>query len=322
MKIKAIYIVSGCILFIGSILFTSFRSAPGVVQPYRETPSFSVPEFPSHISFAGEDVDLERFDMYERYDRELTSLCYGHTNTLLILKRANRYFPIIEPILKKQGIPEDFLYLVAVESLLNIRALSPVKAAGLWQLMSKTGQQYGLEVNDYVDERYNIEVATIAACKYLKDAYNKYGSWLTVAASYNAGMGRISSELSKQMVDHTFDLWLNEETSRYVFRILGIKEILSRPAEYGFTLRKKQLYQPIRTRKLEIDTAITDLAQFAKEQGITYSQLKEFNLWLRGRELPNKTGKKYIIQIPIEQDMYYNGRREYVVYRKNWITEQ
>lgn len=167
----------------------------GYANTTKEFSDVIVPEFPLQVKFANELVDLDRLDMYERFDRELTTLCYMHSSTSLAIKRANRYFPILEPILKEEKVPTDFLYLAVIESTLNPRAVSPAKAVGIWQIMPRTGREYGLEVNNDIDERYHIEKSTRAACKYLKDAYEKYGSWTTVAASYNAGMGRISTEL-------------------------------------------------------------------------------------------------------------------------------
>ena len=309
------------ILCVGILIFLTASSRSGQSNSTSVMHLMSViPDVPSQVEFAGEIIELDRFDMYERYDRELTSFCYTHSNTLLILKRANRYFPIIAPILEKNGIPVDFIYLAAIESYLNPRAVSYAKAAGLWQLMPGTAKQFGLEVNDFVDERYNLEKSTEAACRYLKSAYDKYGSWATVAASYNAGMGRISNELDKQQELNSFDLWLNDETSRYVFRVMVMKEILSNPYRYGFAVKKKQLYQPIRTHAVVVNTAIDDLAQFAKEQGITYAQLKEFNSWLRDRKLPNKTGKEYKLLIPYKEDLYYSTRKV-KVYHKNWTVD-
>lgn len=279
-----------------------------------------VPDFPTKVEWAGEQIDLDRFDMRERYDRELTSFCYMHSNTLLILKRANRYFPVIEPILKKNNVPTDFVYLAAIESYLNPRAVSPAKAAGLWQLLPTTAKEAGLEVNDYVDERFNIEKSTEAACRYLKSAYAKYGSWTTVAASYNAGMGRISNELAKQQHESSFDLWLNEETSRYVFRVLVLKEILEDPYHFGFAVKRHQLYHPVRVREVLVNEPIEDLAVFAKNHGITYAQLKEFNSWLRDRSLPNKSGKRYKILIPEKDDLFYSTR-QIPVYHKKWAVD-
>ncbi|MCH5328025.1 MAG: lytic transglycosylase domain-containing protein [Coprobacter sp.] len=279
-----------------------------------------VPEVPSQVEFAGENISLDRLDMYERYDRELTGFCYNHSTTLLVLKRANRYFSMIVPVLEKNGIPADFVYLAAIESSFNPKALSPVKAAGLWQLMPSTAQQLGLEVNEYVDERYHVEKSTEAACRYLKSAYAEYGDWMAAAASYNAGRGRISTELKKQQAQNVFDLWLNDETSRYVFRLMAMKAVLSDPYRYGFAVKKKQLYQPVRTRMVTVTTPIDDLAQFARDNGITYAQLKEYNLWLRDRSLPNKTGREYQIAIPERDDLYYTSRKM-ETYQKSWTVD-
>lgn len=279
-----------------------------------------VPEFPSSVTWAGEKIDLDRYDMYERYDRELTSFCYLHSTTLLAIKRANRYFPVIEAVLKAYGMPADFKYLAAVESFMNPRALSPAKAGGLWQMLPATGKEYGLEVNEFVDERYHPAKATEAAIAYLKEAYGKYGNWTTAAASYNAGMRRITGELEKQLAGNAFDLFLNEETSRYIFRILALKAVMENPQQYGFILKRDQLYPVIRTRTVEVSTPIEDLALFAKENGITYAQLKEFNPWLRSRKLPNKTGKSYNIEIPIKEDLYYTTNKN-KVYNENWVVD-
>lgn len=304
-----------------SVLFFGARRDKSVQDEKPLVSSFSVvPEFPLEFSFCGEKVDLSRFDMYERFDRELTGFTYTHSSTLLLFKRANRYFPLIEPILIANNIPTDFKYLCAIESTLSPRAVSPAKAVGLWQLLSATARQYGLEVNTSVDERYNVEKSTEAACKYLRDAYNKFGSWTTVAASYNAGMARISNELSAQNVDDAFDLWLVEETSRYLFRMMALKQIMSNPYKYGFVIKRDQLYKPIETRDMEVNTTIDDLAAFAKENGVTYAQLKEFNSWMRDRSLPNKSGKKYTIKIPKSGDMHYPSHKKYV-YQANWVID-
>ncbi len=309
------------IICAAAILFLAARSDKDVQDEKPLVSSFSVvPEFPLEISFCGEKVDLSRFDMYERFDRELTGFTYTHSSTLLLFKRANRYFPLIEPILIANNIPTDFKYLCAIESTLNPRAVSPAKAAGLWQLLSATGRQYGLEVNTSVDERYNVEKSTEAACKYLREAYEKYGSWTTVAASYNAGMARISNELSAQNAEDAFDLWLVEETSRYLFRMMALKQIMSNPYKYGFVIKSSQLYKPIETRDVEINTTIDDLAAFAKENGVTYAQLKEFNSWMRDRSLPNKSGKKYTIKIPKSDDMHYPSRKKQV-YQASWVID-
>lgn len=283
--------------------------------------AFSVnPEVPRTYVWAEETVVLDRFDMRERFDRELTGFCFNHTNTLLVIKRANRYFPIMKPILDEMGVPEDFLYLAVIESYLNPRAVSPAKAAGMWQIMPSTGKSLGLEINDYVDERYNIIKATRAACKYLKSAYKRYGSWITAAASYNAGQGRISTELDKQVQEHAFDLWLNDETSRYIFRLMAMKAVMKDPLKYGFVIRKNQLYPQIRFNEVEVTEEIPDLSAFANEHGISYSQLKEFNSWLRDRKLPVKEGESYMLLLPYVEDLYYSSN-EQPAYYDNWTID-
>ena len=281
--------------------------------------SVSIPEY---VEFCGKKIYLDRIDIRERYDREINGFTYLHSTTMLLIKRANRYFPVIEPILKKNNIPDDFKYLAVIESNLNPRAISTAKAAGLWQFMQETGKSYGLEVNDQVDERYHIEKATEAACKYLREAYSKYGDWATAAASYNAGTGRISSELNNQIADNFFDLLLVEETSRYVFRILAAKEIFSNPYKYGFVLRNNDLYPMVRTKKIEVTSTIPNLAAFAREYNINYFQLKEFNVWLRDRSLtiPANSSKKYIIDIPVVEDLYYSTNKTRA-HTKDWIVE-
>lgn len=284
--------------------------------PYCVTPL----EVPSFMTFADEKIDLSRYDLRERMDRELMSFTYMHSTTMLSIKRANRYFPVVEPILREQHIPADFIYLMVIESSLNTRALSPAGAAGFWQFMPETGRQYGLEVNDNIDERYNIEKATRAACRYFKDSYERYGNWMSVAASYNAGPARISSELNKQMVNDATDLWLVDETSRYMFRLLAAKQVFESPYRFGFLLKADQLYPPIECDEITVDYEIPNLAEFAVKQGITYAQLKDFNTWLRGRSLNNKSKRTYCLKIPKKQSMCYNPK-ETVPYNKNWVTE-
>lgn len=261
---------------IGSSQVCEQHSAKSEV-PYCVAP----PSVPAQVTFDGKTIDLRRYDRRERMDREMMAFTYMHSTTMLLIKRANRYFPIVEPILKANGIPDDFKYLMVIESNLNHIARSPAGAAGLWQFMPGTGREFGLEVNENVDERYHIEKATVAACKYFKQAYDKYGDWMAVAAAYNAGQARISSQLEKQLASHAMDLWLVEETSRYMFRLLAAKEIFSNPQRYGFLLKREHLYPPIPYKEVTVTTPLNDLNDYARRQGITYAQLRDANPWLR-----------------------------------------
>lgn len=269
------------------------------------------PETPSSIDFCGKTYDLTRYDMYEGIDRELTSFTYFHSTTLLLFKRANYYFPVIEPILKANGVPDDFKYLAVIESNLDPRVSSPARAVGMWQFLEATGKQYGLTITPTVDERCHVEKATVAACKYLKEAYAKYGDWATVASSYNAGMGRITGELSKQYADHSMDLWVVQETARYVYRIMAMKLVFENPYKYGFIIRAKDLYKPIGCEEVKVSSDIIDLADYAKKKGVTYADLKRFNPWLRDRKLATG-GRTYTLLIPRPEEMYYRTPNTYV----------
>ena len=252
---------------------------------------------PTKMDFAGESVPLSNPDIRERMDRELLVNTYWQSNGLLLLKRANKFFPIIEPILKKNGIPDDFKYLALAESGLE-QVVSPSGATGFWQIMKATGKEYGLEINDNVDERYHIEKATEAACAYLKEAKEKFGTWTLAAASYNAGMSGISFQQERQEVTDYYDLLLGSETSRYVFRILALKEILENPHAYGFNFEKEDLYTLVPTKKVEVDTAVTSFPRFARHFNINYKILKIHNPWLREDHLKNNSRKQYFIEIP------------------------
>lgn len=247
-------------------------------------------------------------------------MAFTHGSTLLTLKRANRYMPIIVPILKANGVPEDLVYLSAIESNFDPLALSGAKAAGLWQFMPSTGREYGLEVNDYVDERYHPIKATEAATKYLKNAYAKYGSWESVAASYNAGMGRISRELGAQGTNSAFDLWLPQETMRYPFRLLAMKIILEHPKEFGYRLRADQLYQPYDYYVVPVNTSVDSWADWAKEHGMTYLQLRTLNPWIRSTSLPNKSGKVYDVFVPKKKSLTRSNRNK-EVYNHDWVVK-
>ena len=249
------------------------------------------------MDFAGEEVPTFMADVQERLDKEMITNMNYHTNTTLVIKRANKVFPIIEPILKKYGVPDDFKYLAVIESSL-VNAVSPAGARGVWQFMPATAKEKGMEVSDEVDERYHLEKSTEAACKYLVSAKEKFGSWTLAAASYNGGMNGISRKMEEQEVMDYYDLLLTEETSRYVFRILALKEIMSKSEKYGFNIPNEALYYNIPTKKIVIDSSITDLAKFAKTQGVNYKILKIHNPWLRDKKLTVTTGKKYEIEIP------------------------
>jgi hypothetical protein len=249
------------------------------------------------MDFSGEEVPTFIADVQERLDKEMVTNMNYHTNTTLVIKRANKVFPIIEPILAKYGVPDDFKYLAVIESSL-VNAVSPAGARGVWQFMPATAKEKGMEISEEVDERYHLEKATEAACKYLISAKEKFGSWTLAAASYNGGMNGIAKKIEEQHVDNYYDLLLTEETSRYVFRILALKEIMKNPDKYGFSIPKEALYYPIPTKKIVIDSSITDLAKFAKTQGVNYKILKIHNPWLRDKKLTNTLGKKYEIEIP------------------------
>ena len=252
---------------------------------------------PENISFCDEEVPLELLDVRERLDRELLVNTYWQSNMLLLIKRSYRFFPLIEKILKEEDVPEDFKYLAVIESgLENVR--SPKGAKGIWQIMSGTAREYGLEVNKNVDERYNLELSTRAACKYLKKAKDKFGSWTLAAAAYNRGIMGISRNLSRQKVENYYDLLLGRETSRYIFRILAVKEIMENANNYGFIFQENDLYKPYEIRKIELDTAISNITDFSKKMGVNYKTMKLHNPWLLENHLNNKSRKKYIFKIP------------------------
>lgn len=260
------------------------------------------PSVPKMIVFAGDTIRFDRLDIYERMDRELISFTYMHTNSTLMLKRSERIFAKVVPILRANGVPEDLKYLMAIESNFDPKALSSAGAAGLWQFTKSTAKEYGLEVSSEVDERYHIEKETVAACKYLLKAYDKYGDWMTVAASYNGGQNGISKRIENQRQRKAMDLWLVEETSRYMFRILAAKMFFEDPTSFGFYVREKDKYpvEPKPKETVSVSGPIENLVDFAEEHGIRYATLKGANLWLRDSKLTNKAGKTYEIVIPRE----------------------
>ncbi len=254
-------------------------------------------KIPEILDFSGEEVPLNSPDLKERLDKELLVNTYWQSNMMLLLKRSNKWFPTIEKILKDEGVPEDFKFLAVIESgLENLR--SPKGAKGFWQLMPSTAKEYGLEVNNNVDERYHIEKSTRVACKYLLKAKERFGSWTLAAAAYNRGMYGIDRLLNKQLVDNYYDLLLNKETSRYIFRILAVKEIMSHPDRYGFIYEENDLYESVPVRKIGIDIPIINIAEYAKKHGINYKLLKIHNPWLIQNHLNNNSRKYYEIEIP------------------------
>ena len=268
---------------------------------YKNYKIFSI-DIPDYIEFAGEKVETNRFDIRENIDRELLINTYWQSQTILMIKKANRYFPIVTPILKKYNIPEDFKYLALAESGFTNNLVSPAGATGVWQFLKETAIKYGLEVNDNIDERYNIEKATEAACKYLLEAYNNYKSWTLAAASYNVGIGSLTRSLVLQKTNDYYDLFLNNETARYLYRIIALKLIISNPKQYGFYLRKKDLYPPIPTYTIKLDSNVTDLVEFSLKNKISYKILREFNMWIRKPSFLNPSHKPYILTIPKENN--------------------
>ncbi len=257
------------------------------------------PVLPDTLKFAGEKVPLNVYYVREGLDREILSNMYWHTNTILNMKRAYRFFPVIEPILKRHNIPDDFKYLCVIESnLMNVT--SPAKAQGYWQFIKATGKKYGLEISEEIDMRNSLEASTEAACKFLKALYNQFGSWTLAAAAYNCGENGLQRQLNLQEVDNYYDLRLNSETARYVYRIMAMKLIMQNPQDYGFHLRYKDMYPQLPYRTAELKGQNVDLYQFAKEHNTTYKMLREMNPWIITNKLTNKANKTYTVRLPIE----------------------
>jgi hypothetical protein len=265
-------------------------------HPLSDYNVYALP-LPKTLDFSGESMPLIKQDVKERMDRELLVNTYWQSNGFLLLKRAHKYFPIIEPILEAYGVPDDFKYLALIESGLQ-NVTSPAGAKGFWQIMKSTAKEYGLEVNANVDERCNLILSTKVACEYLLKAKQRFGSWTLAAASYNAGMNGIASELERQSVDNYYDMLLGQETGRYVFRIVALKEITNNAKKYGFNYTDADLYNLPPTFSVQVDTAVSDFVKFAEGFGINYKQLKIHNPWLRETFLNNKSRKKYNIEIP------------------------
>lgn len=305
MKTPIKILIASCLIILCGLFIFAEKDPPTQerfdTQRLNDYNVYALP-MPENLDFAGETVPLSDPDVRERMDRELLVNTYWQSNGLLLIKRANKYFPVIEPILAKQGVPDDFKYLAVIESGLQ-NVVSPAGARGIWQIMPATAREYGLEVNDNVDERYHLEKATEAACMYLLNSKERFGNWTLAAAAYNAGNAGINRRLDGQQVEDYYNLLLGEETGRYMFRILALKEILSDPKKYGFNFRESDLYNLVPSFKVEVDTAVADLAAFANFHEINYKVLKIHNPWLREPKLNNRSRKLYEIEIP--QDGYY-----------------
>lgn len=307
-KPSAYYFAAGAltviaILFIVSNLFfthspTSANAEgkiPADIQEYR----IISPKIPDTLYLFGERIPLENFEVYERVDREVLINAYWHSATILAIKRAARWFPVIEPILKENNIPDDFKYLAVAESNLD-NVVSPAGATGYWQFIKSAAAKYGLFVNDEVDERYDVEKSTVAACKYLYTAYQQFGNWTMAASSYNAGTNGIEKWSGIQKAANYWNLVLNTETSRYVARIIALKLIMENPSYYRYDLREEDLYKPLKYREVEINTSINNFADYAVSLGINYKTLKLYNPWLRDTSLKNKEKRTYKIKVPEE----------------------
>ena len=298
-------IVTG-FLFLGIVLLIisiaqGFRGANAesvsLIEPLDTMIFNQAYRLPDSVSFAGEKMPLENFDTRESLEREIITSAYRHSSTILIIKRANRYLPIIEKILKENDIPDDFKYLVAAESEYS-NVVSPVGATGFWQIMQSTGREQGMEINEIVDERYNLEKSTRFACDYLRKSYERYGSWTMAAASYNGGRAGIDRQIGLQKQNNYYDLLLNEETSRYIFRVVAYKMVISDPTRYGFDIKESDLYPRLKYFEVKLDSAVANFSDFAEKFGTNYKLLKLLNPWLRKEYFTPKSGKVYTIKIP------------------------
>jgi membrane-bound lytic murein transglycosylase D len=279
------------------------------------------PAIPAHLEFAGEKLPLEDFEVKERLDKEILVNTYWQSQTFLIIKKTNRFFPQIEVLLKANGIPDDFKYLALAESALS-NVVSPAGASGFWQFMEETGKKYGLEINDEVDERYDLEKSTLAACRYLKDSYAQFKNWTLVAASYNMGPAGVRKQLQAQGVDSYYDLYLNNETSRYILRIMAMKQICQNPALYGYNFKKEDLYAPIPVDLVKVDTAVVSWPLFALKQGTNYKMLKTLNPWMRTSYMKNKHNKTYYVSIPkVRSNSKPDGKKQSMMENVKPVTD-
>lgn len=289
------------LIFAGIFFFANSEDVSAAFNPdddqFPQNYRIISPSFPDEIYFAGERVPTENFEVYERIDREMLVNTYWHSSTILAMKRANRWFPVIEPILKRYNVPDDFKYLAVAESNLD-NVVSPAGATGYWQFMKAAAERYGLEVTSEIDERYQVEKSTEAACKYLLESYQKFGNWTMAAASYNMGVSGVDNQVERQKANSYYNLVLGTETSRYIARIVSLKLIMQDPQNYGFDIKDSDLYPPLKTYEVELPGSVIDFADWAAAREINYKILKMYNPWLRDVKLTNRSGKIYKIQMP------------------------
>ena len=307
-KSKAYYLFAGAltvvgIMFISTNLFFTQNTSAAIDENqnglFPQDYKIISPKIPNNVTIFGEGVPLDNFEVYERVDREILVNTYWHSATILAIKRAARWFPVIEPILKQNNIPDDFKYLAVVESNLE-NVVSPAGATGYWQFIKSAAKQYGLEVTDEVDERYDVIKSTEAACKYLNAAYGMFGNWTMSASSYNAGMSGIDKWSGLQKTTNYWNLVLGSETSRYVSRIIAMKLIMENPSAYGYDLKEEDLYKPLKYKEVELTSSVTDFAEYASTLGVNYKTLKLYNPWLRDTKLKIRSGVTYKIKVPEE----------------------
>lgn len=300
-KYKLLYFLVGTVTTFALLFLINFYYGENVnsVDLFPQGYKIVTPGYPSELEFCGEKVPLYNTDVRERIEREFIVNTYWHSATVLLLKKAHRWFPVIEPILAKYNIPDDFKYMCMIESNLS-NVVSPAGAVGFWQLMKAAAVKYGLEVNSEIDERYHIEKSTEAACKYLRDSYEKYGNWTMAAGSYNMGLNGIDNQLERQKTNNYYNLVLNEETSRFVARIISMKIIHQNPERYGFDIPEEELYKPHKTYTVKVNSEVKHLADFAHRHSINYATLKYFNPWSRENYLTNRQKKTYEFKMPIK----------------------
>lgn len=299
--ILTVFVLVSTLIIVFSIAwgFYGFSNTPST-KPLQDTIYSNKPyKLPDEVTFAGEKLPLDNFDTRESLEREILTSAYRHSSTILIIKRASRYLPVIEKILKENDIPDDFKYLAAAESEYS-NMVSPAGATGFWQIMEKTGKEEGMEINSVVDERYNLEESTRFACDYFRKSYEKYGNWTLAAASYNGGRAALDEQIEIQHQNNYYDLLLSEETARYIFRAVAYKLVISDPVRFGFTITKDELYPELKYYEVKVDTAVSSFSKFAAHFGTNYKLLKFLNPWLRKPYLTPKPNKVYLIKIPDE----------------------